>query len=180
MAVSLTGLVQGGLYGSGDVFVHCGFVCDNSNVYSTCNIHTDSKCITYNDAYTSKHDIGINVHESHYSASASAFINHSLNPAQRLFCGGTQRNTAKRLFCGGTQHSKASILWRYTEEHSTASILWRYTEEHSKVSILWRYTEEHSKTSILWRYTAQQSGYYVAVHRGTQQSVCTLALCTWF
>ena len=78
----------------------CGFVCDNSNVYSTCNIHTDSKCITYNNAYTSKHDIGINVHESHYFASASAFISHSLNPAKRLFCGGTQRNTAKRLYTG--------------------------------------------------------------------------------
>ena len=35
---------------------------------------------------------------SHYFASASAVINHSLNPAQRLFCGGTQRNTAKRLY----------------------------------------------------------------------------------
>ena len=35
-----------------------GFVCDNSNVYSTINVHTDSKCITYNNAYTSKHDIG--------------------------------------------------------------------------------------------------------------------------
>ncbi len=80
--------------------VTCGFVCDNSNVYSTCNIHTDSKCITYNNAFTSKHDIVINVHESHYSASASSFINHSLNPAQRLFCGGTQRNTAKRLYTG--------------------------------------------------------------------------------
>ena len=75
----------------------CGFVSDNSDVYSTCNIHRDSKCITYNNAYTSKHDIGINVHESHYSASASAFINHSLNPAKRLVCGGTQRNRAKRL-----------------------------------------------------------------------------------
>ena len=64
------------------------------------NIHTDSKCITYNNAYTSKHDIGKNVHESHYFASVSAFINHSLNPAKRLFCGGTQRNTAKRLYTG--------------------------------------------------------------------------------
>ena len=35
-----------------------GFVCDNSNVYSTINVHTDSKCITYNNVYTSKHDIG--------------------------------------------------------------------------------------------------------------------------
>ena len=78
----------------------CGFVCDNSNVYSTCNIHTDSKCITYSNAYTSKHDIVINVHESHYSASPSAFINHSLNPAKRLLCGGTQSNTAKRLYTG--------------------------------------------------------------------------------
>ena len=78
----------------------CGFVCDNSNVYSTCNIHTDSKCITYNHAYTSKQDIGINVHVSHYFASSSAFINHSLNPAKRLLCGGTQRNTAKRLYTG--------------------------------------------------------------------------------
>ena len=78
----------------------CGFVCDNSNVYSTCNIHTDSKCKTYNNAFTSKHDIVRKVHESHYSASAFAFINHSLNPAQRLFCGGTQRNTAKRLYTG--------------------------------------------------------------------------------
>ena len=75
-------------------------VCDNSNVYSSCNIHTDSKCITYGNAYTSKHDTAINVHETHYSASASAFINHSLNPAQRLFCCGTQRNTAKRLYTG--------------------------------------------------------------------------------
>ena len=41
----------------------CGFVCDNSNVYSTCSIHTDSKCIIYSNAYTSKHDIGINVHQ---------------------------------------------------------------------------------------------------------------------
>ena len=79
----------------------CGFVCDNSNVYSTCNIHTDSKCITYNNAYISKHDIGINVHDSHYSS--SAFINDSLNFAERLFCGGTQRNAAKRLYTG-TQH----------------------------------------------------------------------------
>ena len=78
----------------------CGFVCANSNVYSTCNIHTDSKCITYNNAFTSKHDIVIHVHESHYSASASSFINHSLNPAKRLLCGGTQRNTAKRLYTG--------------------------------------------------------------------------------
>ena len=79
----------------------CGFVCDNSNVYSTCNIHTDSKCITCSSTcITSKHDIVINVHESHYSASASAFIHHSLNPAKRLFCGGTQRNTAKRLYTG--------------------------------------------------------------------------------
>ena len=78
----------------------CGFVFDNSNVYSTCNIHTDSKCITYNNAYTSKHDIVINVHESHYFPSASAFINHSLNPAKRLLSGGTQRNTAKRLYAG--------------------------------------------------------------------------------
>ena len=30
----------------------CGFVCDNSNVYSTCSIHTDSKGITYSNAYT--------------------------------------------------------------------------------------------------------------------------------
>ena len=78
----------------------CGFVCDNSNVYSTCNLHTDSKCITYNNAYTSKHNIGINIHESHYFASASAFINHSLSRAKRLLCGGTQRNTAKRLHTG--------------------------------------------------------------------------------
>ena len=78
----------------------CGFVCDYSNVYSTCNSHVDSKCITYNNAYTSKHDTGINVHDSHYFASASAFINHSLNPAKRLLCGGTQRNTAKRLYTG--------------------------------------------------------------------------------
>ena len=76
----------------------CGFVFDNSNVFSTCNIHTDSKCVTYNNAFTSKHDIVTNVHDSHYSASASAFINHSLNPAKRLLCGGTQRNTAKRLY----------------------------------------------------------------------------------
>ena len=74
----------------------CGFVCDNSNVYSTCNIHTDSKCITYNNAFTSKH-------ESHYFVSSSAFINHSLNPAKRLLCGGTQRKTAKRLY-SGTQY----------------------------------------------------------------------------
>ena len=79
-------------------FFTCGFVCDNSNMYSTCNIHTDSKCITYNNTYTSKHAIGINVHESHYFALSSAFINHSLNPAKRLFCGGTQRNTAKCLY----------------------------------------------------------------------------------
>ena len=50
-----------------------------------------------------RNDIGINVHESHYFASVSAFINHSLNPAKHLFCGGTQRNTAKRL-CTGTQY----------------------------------------------------------------------------
>ena len=80
--------------------VTCGFVCDNSNVYSTCNIHTYSKCITHNNTYTSKHDIGINVHESHCFASSYAFINHSLNPAKRLLCGGTQRNTAKRLYTG--------------------------------------------------------------------------------
>ena len=78
----------------------CGFVCDNSNVYSTCNIHTDSKCITYNNAFTSKHDIVTNVYDSHCSASASAFINHSLNPAKHLLCGGTQRNIAKRLYTG--------------------------------------------------------------------------------
>ena len=78
----------------------CGFVCDNSNVYSTCNIHTDSKCITYNNSFTSKHYIVTNVHESQYSASASAFINHSLNPAKRPLSGGTQRNTAKRLYAG--------------------------------------------------------------------------------
>ena len=75
-------------------------VCDNSNVYSTCNIHTDSKCITCSNAYTSKHDIGINVHDSHCFASSSAFINHSFNPAKRLLCGGTQSNTAKRLYTG--------------------------------------------------------------------------------
>ena len=85
--------------------VTCGFVCDNSNVYSTCNIHTDSKCITYNNAFTLKHDIVINVHESHYSASASSFINHSLNPAQRLFCGGTQRNTARRKDVANLLHA---------------------------------------------------------------------------
>ena len=78
----------------------CGFVCDNSNVYRTCNIHTDSKCITYNNAFTSNHDTGINVNESHYFASASAFINHSLNPAKCLLSGGTQRNIAKRLYTG--------------------------------------------------------------------------------
>ena len=78
----------------------CGFVCANSNVYSTCNIHTDSKCKTYNNAFTSKHDIVRKVHESHYSASAFAFINHSLNPAERLLCGGTQRNTVKCLNTG--------------------------------------------------------------------------------
>ena len=78
----------------------CGFVCDSSNAYSTCNVHTDSKCITYNNAYTSKHDIGINVHDSHCFASSSAFINHSFNPAKRLLCGGTQSNTAKRLYTG--------------------------------------------------------------------------------
>ena len=78
----------------------CGFVCDNINVYSTCNIHTDSNCITYNNAFTSNHDTGINVNESHYFASASAFINHSLNPAKRLLSGGTQWNTAKRLYTG--------------------------------------------------------------------------------
>ena len=27
-------------------------------------------------------------------------MNHSLNPAKRLLCGGTQRNTAKRLYTG--------------------------------------------------------------------------------
>ena len=81
----------------------CGFVCGNSNVYSTCNIHTDSKCTTYSNADTSKHDTGVNVHESHYFALVSAFINHSLNPAKRLLCGGTQSNTAKRL-CTGTQY----------------------------------------------------------------------------
>ena len=59
-------------------------------------MHTDSKCITHNNAYASKHDIGINVHEDHYFPPESAFINHSLNPAKCLFCGGTQRNTAKR------------------------------------------------------------------------------------
>ena len=75
-------------------------MCDNSNVYSTCNIHTDSKCIIYSNEYTSKQDTGINVHESHYFASASSFINHSLNRAKRLLCGGTQRNTAKRLYTG--------------------------------------------------------------------------------
>ena len=37
---------------------------------------------------------------SHYSASSSAFINHSLHPAKRQLCGGTQRNTAKRLYTG--------------------------------------------------------------------------------
>jgi len=78
----------------------CGFVCDNSNVYSTCNTHTHSKCMTHNNAYISKHDSGIHVHDSHCFASSSAFINHSLNPAKRLFCGGTQRNTAKRLYTG--------------------------------------------------------------------------------
>jgi len=67
----------------------CGFVCENSNVYSTRNIHTDSKCITYNNAFTLKHGVVINVHESHYSASASAFINQSLNPAKRILCGST-------------------------------------------------------------------------------------------
>ena len=36
----------------------CGFVCANSNVYSTRNIHTDSKCITYNNAYTSEMILG--------------------------------------------------------------------------------------------------------------------------
>ena len=50
--------------------------------------------------YTSKHDIGINVQESHYFASVPAFMNHSLYPAKRLLCGGTQRNTAKRLYTG--------------------------------------------------------------------------------
>ena len=64
--------------------------------------HATSKCISYNNAYTSKHDIGINVQVSHkhYFASASAFINHSLNPAERLLCGGTQRNTVKCLNTG--------------------------------------------------------------------------------
>ena len=90
----------------------CGFVCDNSNVHSTCNIHTDSKCITYNNAYASKHDIVINVHESHYSASASAFINHSLNPAKRLL----------------------SLMWRYTEEHSKASVHWHTVRGRSHCS----------------------------------------------
>ena len=28
----------------------CEFVCDNSNVYCICNIHLDSKWITYNNA----------------------------------------------------------------------------------------------------------------------------------
>ena len=28
------------------------------------------------------------------------FINHSLNPAKRLLCGGTQRNTTKCLYTG--------------------------------------------------------------------------------
>ena len=78
----------------------CGFLCDNSNVYSTCNIHTHSKCMTHNNAYISKHDIVINVHDSHNFASSSAFINHLLNPAKRLLSGGTQRNTAKRLYTG--------------------------------------------------------------------------------
>ena len=77
----------------------CGFVCDNSNVYSTCNIHTDLKCTTYNNAYTSKHNTGGYVHESHYLALVSAFISHSLNPVKRLLCG-TQSNTAKRLYTG--------------------------------------------------------------------------------
>ena len=103
-------------------------VCDNSNVYSTCNIHTDSKCITYSNAYTSKHDIGINVHESHYSASESAFINHSLNPAQRLFCGGTQRNTAKRLLCGGTQRNTATRLLCGGTQRNTAKRLYTGTQ----------------------------------------------------
>ena len=73
----------------------CGFVCDNSNVYSTCNTHTNSKYMTHNNEYTSKHDTGINVHDSHCFASSSAFINHSLNPAQRLLCGGTQRRNRR-------------------------------------------------------------------------------------
>ena len=108
----------------------CGFMCANSNVY----IHTDSKCITYNNAYTSKHDIGIDVHESHYFASSSAFINHSLNPAKRLFCGGTQRNTAKRLYTG-TQY--AVVVTGHSNKMLPETHVWGYTTVQGTVKCAW-------------------------------------------
>ena len=136
--------------------VTCGFVCDNSNVYSTCNIHTDSKGITYNNAFTSKHDIVINVHESHYSASASSFINHSLNPAQRLFCGGTQRNTAKRLYTGTqyvvvvTGHSNKMLseahTWGYITVQGITRCAWCSCSPWACTRMVWGlYTCSHEK-----------------------------------
>ena len=75
----------------------CGFMCANTNVYSICNIPQNSKCTTtYNNAYTSKLDTGIHVHESR--CFASAFISHSLNTAKRLL--GMWWYTAKRLYTG--------------------------------------------------------------------------------
>ena len=109
----------------------CGFVCDNSNLYSICNAHTHSKCMTHKNAYIPKHDTGIHVHESHYFASSSAFISHSLNPAKRLLCVPTQRNIAKRLYTGTqyvvlvTGHSDKMLSEAYIRGYTTVQAITR-------------------------------------------------------
>ena len=125
----------------------CGFVCDNSNVYSTCNIHTDSKCITCSNAFTSKHDIVINVHESHYSASASSFNKHSLNSAQRLFCGGTQRNTAKRLYTG-TQY--VVVVTGHSNKMLSGSHTWGYITVQGITRCAWCSCSPWACTRMIW------------------------------
>ena len=84
-------------------FVHL-WVCDVMCTARATSTQIQNARPTIMRVYTSKHDIGINVQESHYFASVPAFMNHSLNPAMRLLCGGTQRNTAKRLPYTGTRY----------------------------------------------------------------------------
>ena len=116
-------------------------------MYSTCNIHTDSKCITCSNAFTSKHDIVINVHESHYSASASSFINHSLNPAQRLFCGGTQRNTAKRLYTG-TQY--VVVVTGHINKMLSETHTWGYITVQGITRCAWCSCSPLACTRMIW------------------------------
>ena len=92
--------------------VPCGVFCSlvglRCNVYSTCSIHTDSKCTTYNSACISI--------KTWYWDKCSE---------EPLFCFSVCIHEPL------TESCKASIMWWYTEEHSKASVHWHTVRGHS-------------------------------------------------